>query len=162
MAWIHCGLYVLLRFPSAWANFTSLPNISSARDQFYSFTPQSLPDETRGSFSSHGSRLFCFSFWQFAENTPVFLCFWWPWKALLLCSRERASEHFYFLPHREAETVKLSASSVCTFPGADTVQSEIEIWPQGFANDAFSLSMAHAHSWGVTELAFIVPHFSSE
>lgn len=34
--------------------------------------------------------------------------------------------------------------------------------PQGFANDAFSLSMAHAHSWGVTELAFIVPHFSSE
>ena len=43
-----------------------------------------------------------------------------------------------------------------------TVQSEIEIRPQGFANDVFSLSMAHAHSWGVTELAFIVLHFSSE
>lgn len=40
-----------------------------------------------------------------------------------------------------------------------TARSETEIWPQGFANDAFSLSMAHAHSWGVTELAFIVPHF---
>lgn len=43
-----------------------------------------------------------------------------------------------------------------------TVQSEIDIQPQGIANDAFSLSMAHAHSWGVTELAFIVLLFSSE
>lgn len=43
-----------------------------------------------------------------------------------------------------------------------TAQSEIERQPQGFVNDAFSLSMAHAHSWGVTELAFIVLHFSSE
>lgn len=42
------------------------------------------------------------------------------------------------------------------------MQSEIESWPWGFANDAFSLSMAHAHSWGVTELAFIVLHFFSE
>lgn len=43
-----------------------------------------------------------------------------------------------------------------------TVQSEIDIRPQGIANDAFSLSMAHAHSWGVTELAFIVLIFSLE
>lgn len=42
------------------------------------------------------------------------------------------------------------------------MQSEIGIRPQGIANDAFSLSMAHAHSWGVTELAFIVLLFSSE
>lgn len=42
------------------------------------------------------------------------------------------------------------------------MQSEIGIRPQGIANDAFSLSTAHAHSWGVTELAFIVLLFSSE
>lgn len=103
-----------------------------------------------------------FPFLQFAENTSMFLCIWWPWKTLLLCSWEsfRALLFSASQGSRNCEIISI----LCLYVpwSCYTAQSEIEIRPQGFASDAFSLSMAHAHSWGATELAFIVLHFSSK
>lgn len=115
VVWIHCGPYVLLKFPSTGANVTWLPKIFSARDWFHSFSPHSL---LISQVPPSAATAADYSISLSPRLQRTHLCFWWLWKTLLLCFWEKASEHFYFLPHREAETVKLSASSGCTFPGA--------------------------------------------
>lgn len=51
------------------------PQNLSCKGQVPQVQSTQLADQPRASFSSHGSRLFCFPFSQIAENTPIFLCF---------------------------------------------------------------------------------------
>lgn len=133
---------------------------SSARDQFHSFTPHSLLISQEPPLEPQQ---------QIIPFLPD--CREYTYLPLLLMALENVTSVFLGKSFRAVLFSASRGSRNCEIVSilwlyvpwsCYTVQSEIGIQPQGIANDAFSLSMAHAHSWGVTELAFIVLLFSSE